>query len=92
MNTRRVAGACHAGIGYPSIPTHGGAHVYEFRRLIGNPEIVVDLLVTFAIAAIGLWAVITLLDLPERLRKKKCSSCLQVTRGGKTCQYCGSAV
>jgi hypothetical protein len=66
--------------------------VYELRRLIGNPEIVVDLLMTFAIAAIGLWAVITLLDLPERRRKKKCSSCLQVTRGGKTCQYCGSAI
>jgi hypothetical protein len=66
--------------------------VYELRRLLANREIVVELLTTLAIVAVGLWVVIALLSLPERLSKKECPSCLRVTRGAKKCRYCGGAI
>ena len=66
--------------------------MYELRRLLNNPDIVADVLVTMAIVAIGLWLVIALLDLPERLTKKECPACLRVTRGAKKCRHCGSAI
>jgi hypothetical protein len=66
--------------------------VYELRRLLGNPEIVVDVLVTMAIVAVGLWVVLALLELPEKLSKRECPSCLRITRGAKKCRHCGSAV
>jgi hypothetical protein len=65
--------------------------VYQLQRLLGNPEIVVDVLVTMAIVAAGLWIVLALLSLPEKLSKKACPSCLRITRGAKKCQHCGSA-
>lgn len=65
--------------------------MYELRRLLGNPEMVVDLLMSAVIAVIGLWVVLALFDLPEALRTRECPSCLRAIRGGKKCPHCGSS-
>jgi hypothetical protein len=63
----------------------------ELQRLLNNQDIVVDLLITLAIVAVGLWVIITLLNLPDRLSKKACPSCLRETRGTQSCPHCGGA-
>jgi hypothetical protein len=65
--------------------------VYTLQRLLGNQEIVVDLLITLAIVLVGLWLVHSLLALPQKLSRRECPSCLRVARGAESCPYCGGA-